>query len=101
MTMSEFKSWFDGFNAALAGPPDARQWACVKARVAQIDGIPVTQEFTERGSPSLDIGAGDFEGTTAMLAVGRREAVTANELAVLERKARGERFDTWPAGFPN
>lgn len=29
MTEQQFKAWFDGFNAALSGPPDADQWAKV------------------------------------------------------------------------
>ncbi len=42
MTPSEFKAWFDGFTEALSGTPNADQWARIKARVAEINGTPIT-----------------------------------------------------------
>jgi len=42
MTPQEFKAWFDGFTEFLQGPPNEDQWARIKARVAEIDGTPVT-----------------------------------------------------------
>lgn len=43
MTASEFKAWFDGFTEALTGCPTNAQWTRIKARVAEIDGNPVTE----------------------------------------------------------
>jgi hypothetical protein len=43
MTPNEFKAWFDGFTEAFTGCPTKAQWARIKARVAEIDGKPVTQ----------------------------------------------------------
>jgi hypothetical protein len=43
MTPSEFKAWFDGFTEAFDNRvPTKAQWERVKARVAEIDGKPVT-----------------------------------------------------------
>ncbi|RJO66990.1 MAG: hypothetical protein C4523_10890 [Myxococcales bacterium] len=42
MTPQEFKAWFDGFTEALEGTPTDDQWKRIKARVAEIDGKPVT-----------------------------------------------------------
>ncbi len=43
MTPGEFKAWFDGFTEAFTGTPTKAQWSRIKARVAEIDGKPVTQ----------------------------------------------------------
>lgn len=43
MTPGEFKAWFDGFTEAFTGCPTKAQWTRIKARVAEIDGKPVTQ----------------------------------------------------------
>lgn len=42
MTPGEFKAWFDGFTEAFTGCPTKAQWTRIKARVAEIDGKPVT-----------------------------------------------------------
>jgi len=42
MTPSEFKAWFDGFTEAFTGCPTKAQWTRIKARVAEIDGKPIT-----------------------------------------------------------
>jgi uncharacterized protein YeaO (DUF488 family) len=52
MTPSEFKAWFDGFTEAFSGVPTKAQWARIKARVAEIDGKPVTERvFIDRYWP--------------------------------------------------
>lgn len=43
MTPGEFKAWFDGFTEAFTGCPTKAQWTRIKARVAEIDGKPITQ----------------------------------------------------------
>jgi hypothetical protein len=49
MTPVEFKAWFEGFTEALTGVPNKEQWKRIKARVAEIDGTPVTKEvFRDR-----------------------------------------------------
>ncbi len=46
MTPSEFKAWFDGFTEAFGNKvPTKAQWERVKARVAEIDGMPVTERI--------------------------------------------------------
>jgi len=45
MTPSEFKAWFDGFTEALEGVPSEKQWERIKARVAEIDGKPITERI--------------------------------------------------------
>jgi hypothetical protein len=52
MTPSEFKAWFDGFTEALDGVPSKDQWSRIKARVAEIDGRPVTERvYVDRYGP--------------------------------------------------
>lgn len=49
MTLSEFKSWFEGFTENLVGPPDAKQWKRIQARVKEISGYPITERvFVDR-----------------------------------------------------
>lgn len=43
MTPQEFKAWFDGFTEAFTGLPNKTQWARIRARVAEIDGAPITE----------------------------------------------------------
>jgi hypothetical protein len=43
MTLAEFKAWFEGFTEAMDGAPDEKQWARIKARVKEIDGVAVTK----------------------------------------------------------
>jgi hypothetical protein len=47
MTPTEFKSWFEGFSEGLESTPTASQWARIKARVAEIDNVPVTRHVYE------------------------------------------------------
>lgn len=42
MTLSEFKAWFEGFTEGIEGAPTAKQFVKIKAKVADIDGAPVT-----------------------------------------------------------
>jgi len=43
MTLSEFKAWFEGYIEDMDGPPSAKQWKKVKARVKEIDGTTITE----------------------------------------------------------
>lgn len=43
MTLAEFKAWFEGFTESLDGAPSEKQWKRIKARVAEIDGTPITE----------------------------------------------------------
>lgn len=52
MTPKEFKAWFDGFTEAMEGMPSEAQWQKIKARVAEIDGTPVSYPvFVDRYWP--------------------------------------------------
>lgn len=42
MTLSEFKAWFEGFSEGIEAAPTAEQFAKIKAKVALIDGSPIT-----------------------------------------------------------
>jgi hypothetical protein len=54
MTPNEFKAWFDGFTEAFTGCPTKAQWTRIKARVAEIDGKPVTHTvYLDRYLPSV------------------------------------------------
>lgn len=43
MRIDEFKAWFEGFTEAMKGIPTKDQWTRIKARVAEVDGTPVTK----------------------------------------------------------
>lgn len=54
MTPNEFKAWFDGFTEAFTGCPTKAQWTRIKARVAEIDGRPVTERvYVDRYLPTV------------------------------------------------
>lgn len=42
MTLSEFKAWFEGFSEGIDKAPSEAQFAKIKAKVALVDGAPVT-----------------------------------------------------------
>lgn len=43
MTLSEFKAWFEGFSEGIDKAPTEKQFAKIKAKVAEINGAPVTE----------------------------------------------------------
>src|ERR1700726_3471223 len=52
MTPIEFKAWFDGFSEGIDKQPTQKQWARIKARVAEIDGDAITEKiFIDRYRP--------------------------------------------------
>lgn len=49
MTLSEFKAWFEGFSEGIDKVPNAKQFEKIKAKVAEINGAPITQTiFVDR-----------------------------------------------------
>ena len=42
MTLSEFKAWFEGFSEGIDKAPTEKQFAKIKAKVADINGVAVT-----------------------------------------------------------
>lgn len=59
MTPSEFKAWFDGFTEVFTGTPTKAQWTRIKARVAEIDGKPVTHTvYVDRYLPNVPVLSG-------------------------------------------
>ncbi len=44
MTPKEFKAWFEGFTEEIRTPTKA-QWARIKTRVADIDGVEITEKI--------------------------------------------------------
>lgn len=40
MNLSEFKAWFEGYTENMKDAPTAKQWARIKARVAEIKPQP-------------------------------------------------------------
>lgn len=52
MTLSEFKAWFEGFSEGIDTAPTAAQFAKIKAKVAEINGVALTREvIVERYRP--------------------------------------------------
>lgn len=41
MTNSEFKAWFEGFSEGIDKVPNAKQWAKIQEKVAQINDVPL------------------------------------------------------------
>lgn len=91
MTPREFKAWFEGFTEALSGVPTKEQWKRIKARVAEIDGEPITERiFIDRywpnypryywtsASPGVwtttSYNGNSFNSTTAMYVAGKVDA---------------------------
>ena len=42
MTPQEFKAWFDGYTEDMDGRPTSAQWDRIKARVKEINGVPIS-----------------------------------------------------------
>lgn len=42
MQVSEFKAWFEGFTEDMTKLPTVKQWARIKARIDEIDGVATT-----------------------------------------------------------
>ena len=41
MTLGEFKSWLDGFSAAIGDAPTPEQWALVRSKLSEATPAPV------------------------------------------------------------
>lgn len=103
MTPSEFKAWFDGFTEALDGTPTKAQWARIKARVAEIDGKPVTERIyldrywpryerypywtylSDGGGSITKCSAGAVSGTSYNLAASNAQFSSTNAMNALGR----------------
>ncbi len=49
VTIDEFRAWLAGFERCLNGAPSPWQWAKIKDRIAEINGIPLPYgEFRAR-----------------------------------------------------
>ena len=49
MQVSEFKAWFEGFTEDMTKLPTVKQWARIKARIEEIDGVETTERvFIDR-----------------------------------------------------
>lgn len=73
MTPNEFKAWFEGFTEAFSGVPSKVQWTRIKARVAEIDGKPISERvFIDRYWPHY---YPSYPGWTYLTAVGRNSVI--------------------------
>jgi hypothetical protein len=43
MTLAEFKAWFSGFTESMDSTPNEKQWARIRERVGEIDGVAITK----------------------------------------------------------
>jgi len=64
MTLSEFKAWFEGFSEGIDTAPTEAQFAKIKAKVALIDGAPITypifvERYWGRAWPAYPVWIGD------------------------------------------
>lgn len=90
MTQAEFKAWFEGFSENISGSPSKKQWERICARVAEIDGMPITVPFyIDRWGPYFEprwsytttcgstttIGQGQTVSDTMLWNAGRAESL--------------------------
>ena len=45
MQICEFKAWFEGFTEGMTKLPTVKQWARIKARIDEIDGMATTERI--------------------------------------------------------
>ena len=45
MQVCEFKAWFEGFTEDMTKLPTVKQWARIKARIEEIDGVETTHRY--------------------------------------------------------
>ena len=45
MQVCEFKAWFEGFTEDMTKLPTVKQWARIKARIDEIDGVATTERI--------------------------------------------------------
>ena len=45
MQICEFKAWFEGFTEDMTKLPTVKQWARIKARIDEIDGVETTHRY--------------------------------------------------------
>lgn len=60
MTLSEFRSWLDGFSEAIVGAPNEDQWAKIKAKLATVDAAKHETRIGGGNAPN-PITLGDLE----------------------------------------
>jgi hypothetical protein len=54
MQLSEFKAWFEGYTEEMEGPPSKKEWERIKAKIAMINGVPITYPvYIDRYQPYL------------------------------------------------
>lgn len=90
MTLAEFKAWFEGFTEDMDGPPDAKQWKRIKARVKDIDGTAITRHvyvdhYWPRAVPYTPYW-GDMQFTCQSIGIGTAmsgNAVSSNDMIAL------------------
>lgn len=88
MTPSEFKAWFDGFTEAFTGCPTKAQWTRIKARVAEIDGKPVTERvYVDRYVPQYPYYPRPYWQYLGQGACGATNSYTANATGALAQNA--------------
>lgn len=109
MTPNEFRAWFDGFTEAFDGKvPTKTQWERIKARVAEIDGKPVTERvYVDRYWPTYvktypswsptyttttcgGTGVGAVAGDSYSLALGQNSISTFNSSQAMAELGRAE-----------
>lgn len=52
MTLNEFKAWFEGFSEGIETVPTVKQFAKIKAKVAEINEMPVTRQYFLHNYPT-------------------------------------------------
>jgi hypothetical protein len=85
MTLAEFKAWFSGFTESMDSTPNEKQWARIKARVDEIDGVAITKtvyvdRYIERHrQPYWYYSVNDlqFGGITALSCAGQNSNASA------------------------
>lgn len=53
MTLSEFKAWLEGFEAAMGDAPTSDQWGKIKAKLAEVSTSPNAPTIRSVGTPNI------------------------------------------------
>ena len=90
MTLSEFKAWFEGFSEGIDKAPTEKQFAKIKAKVALIDGTPVTYPvYIERYRHYLNYPVW-YSGNTAYLTANAGTLQSASSGASLQLQSAAD-----------
>lgn len=74
MTLAEYGAWFEGFSQTMPCPPGEAHWRKIKARVAEVDGMPIDlQSAGPSSTPTLPTLHPDMDTQQLLKELGRAD----------------------------